>query len=114
MLSGIGPKNHLDEFGISIVQDLPGVGKHLRDHPSAFLLFECYMDQVGKDPKAQQVGMRFTIPGSEVRNDMQMSPLFMTSEHRPDTIPLDPDKNYLGFSVALQKAISSGEITLKS
>ena len=114
MLSGIGPKNHLDEFGISIVQDLPGVGKNLRDHPSAFLLFESYMDQVGKDPKAQQVGMRFTIPGSEVRNDMQMSPLFMTSEHRPDTIPLDPDKNYLGFSVALQKAISSGEITLKS
>ena len=45
---------------------------------------------------------------------MQVSPLFMTSEHRPDTIPLDPEKNYLGFSVALQKALSSGEITLKS
>ena len=58
--------------------------------------------------------MRFTVPGSTVRNDMQVSPLFMTSEHRPDTIPLDPDKNYLGFSVALQKALSSWEITLNS
>ncbi|MEC7837069.1 MAG: GMC family oxidoreductase N-terminal domain-containing protein [Chloroflexota bacterium] len=114
MLSGIGPKEHLDEFGISSVKDLSGVGQNLRDHPSAFLLFESYMDQVGEDPKAQQVGMRFTVPGSTVRNDMQVSPLFMTSEHRPDTIPLDPDKNYLGFSVALQKALSSGEITLNS
>ena len=114
MLSGIGPKEHLDEFGISSVKDLSGVGQNLRDHPSAFLLFESYIDQVGEDPKAQQVGMRFTVPGSTVRNDMQVSPLFMTSEHRPDTIPLDPDKNYLGFSVALQKALSSGEITLNS
>tara|TARA_Y100001960_G_scaffold73075_1_gene77691 strand:- start:42 stop:1598 length:1557 start_codon:yes stop_codon:yes gene_type:complete len=114
MLSGIGPKEHLDEFGISSVKDLSGVGQNLRDHPSAFLLFESYIDQVGEDPKAQQVGMRFTVPGSTVRNDMQVSPLFMTSEHRPDTIPLDADKNYLGFSVALQKALSSGEITLNS
>ena len=114
MLSGIGPKEHLDEFGICSVKDLSGVGQNLRDHPSAFLLFESYMDQVGVYPKAQQVGMRFTVPGSTVRNDMQVSPLFMTSEHRPDTIPLDPDKNYLGFSVALQKALSSGEITLNS
>ncbi len=114
MLSGIGPKEHLDEFGICSIKDLSGVGQNLRDHPSAFLLFESYMDQVGEDPKAQQVGMRFTVPGSTVRNDMQVSPLFMTSEHRPDTIPLDPDKNYLGFSVALQKALSSGEITLNS
>jgi len=114
MLSGIGSQNHLDSMGIDLIQNLPGVGKNLRDHPSAFLLFETYIDQVGDDPKAQQVGMRFTVPESNVRNDMQISPLFMTSEHRPDTIPLDPGKNYLGFSIALQKALSSGEITLKS
>lgn len=114
MLSGIGSQNHLDSMGIDLIQNLPGVGKNLRDHPSAFLLFETYIDQVGDDPKAQQVGMRFTVPESNMRNDMQMSPLFMTSEHRPDTIPLDPGKNYLGFSIALQKALSSGEITLKS
>lgn len=32
MLSGIGPKRHLIDLGLSVVQDLP-VGKNLQDHP---------------------------------------------------------------------------------
>ena len=31
MLSGIGPKDQLDSFGIPVLQDLPGVGKNLQD-----------------------------------------------------------------------------------
>ncbi|MGY1723536.1 GMC family oxidoreductase [Blastococcus sp. SYSU DS0533] len=33
MLSGIGPADHLREVGIDVVQDLPGVGAGLQDHP---------------------------------------------------------------------------------
>ncbi|GAA6206791.1 GMC family oxidoreductase [Cognatishimia sp. WU-CL00825] len=33
MLSGIGPKAHLEEFGIACQIDLPGVGENLVDHP---------------------------------------------------------------------------------
>jgi len=33
MLSGIGPKAHLQENGIAAVHDLPGVGQNLHDHP---------------------------------------------------------------------------------
>ncbi len=32
MLSGVGPAAHLDEHGIDVVHDLPGVGENLNDH----------------------------------------------------------------------------------
>ncbi|MPT49010.1 MAG: hypothetical protein E2598_11415 [Sphingobium sp.] len=35
--SGIGPADELRAIGIDVVHDLPGVGKGLRDHPSAAL-----------------------------------------------------------------------------
>ena len=33
MLSGIGPGEHLQQMGIEVAHDLPGVGEHLHDHP---------------------------------------------------------------------------------
>lgn len=33
MVSGVGPKDQLDHFGITLVHDLPGVGQNLQDHP---------------------------------------------------------------------------------
>jgi choline dehydrogenase len=33
MLSGIGPGRHLQEHGIAVVADVPGVGENLHDHP---------------------------------------------------------------------------------
>jgi choline dehydrogenase-like flavoprotein len=33
MLSGIGPGAHLQQHGIAVVHDLPGVGRGLHDHP---------------------------------------------------------------------------------
>ena len=32
MLSGIGPAEHLDDFQIPVISDLPGVGENLQDH----------------------------------------------------------------------------------
>jgi choline dehydrogenase len=39
MLSGIGPAGHLREVGVEVVQDLPGVGQNLHDHPAVPLVF---------------------------------------------------------------------------
>jgi choline dehydrogenase len=40
MLSGLGPERHLRELGIGVVEDLPGVGANLHDHPLAGITYE--------------------------------------------------------------------------
>ena len=114
MLSGVGPREHLESFGISVVHEMPGVGENLRDHPAAFMLYKANVEDPPEGAPSIQVGMRYTTPGSPHRNDMQMSPILLTSEHRPTTIDIPEGETYTGFSVALQKARSAGRITLTS
>lgn len=40
MLSGIGPGDELQRLGIAVVHDLPGVGRHLHDHPDVVQVFD--------------------------------------------------------------------------
>lgn len=41
MLSGVGPKAHLEEHGINVEVDLPGVGQNLQDHLDAIVQHRC-------------------------------------------------------------------------
>ena len=41
MVSGIGPAKHLNDLGIKIVKDIPGVGKNLQDHLETYIQQEC-------------------------------------------------------------------------
>eukprot|EP00746_Dinoflagellata_sp_MGD_P145704 gnl/MRDRNA2_/MRDRNA2_78280_c0_seq3.p1 gnl/MRDRNA2_/MRDRNA2_78280_c0~~gnl/MRDRNA2_/MRDRNA2_78280_c0_seq3.p1 ORF type:complete len:580 (-),score=102.04 gnl/MRDRNA2_/MRDRNA2_78280_c0_seq3:335-1852(-) len=41
MLSGVGPARHLQELGIQVVADLPGVGANLHDHPDFVMKYRC-------------------------------------------------------------------------
>ena len=41
MLSGIGPAAHLQEHGIEVVADRPGVGQNLQDHLEVYIQQEC-------------------------------------------------------------------------
>ena len=114
MISGIGPAEHLRSFGIDVVQDLPGVGQNLRDHPSAAVLYYATGEKPDVQAAAMQVGLRYTVEGSPLRNDMQLSPMLMTSEHRPAQIEIDDDANYIGLSASLQLALGKGELKLQS
>ena len=40
-LSGIGPKKDLEEAGIDVKHDLPGVGQNLQDHLEFYFQFKC-------------------------------------------------------------------------
>lgn len=41
MLSGIGPAAHLQEHGIEVIADRPGVGQNLQDHMEVYIQQEC-------------------------------------------------------------------------
>jgi choline dehydrogenase-like flavoprotein len=49
MLSGIGPKAHLQQHGIAVLHDLPGVGQNLQDHVTSNLIYRTprWKDTVG-------------------------------------------------------------------
>jgi choline dehydrogenase len=40
-LSGIGPAQHLQDMGIAVVKDMPGVGSNLHDHFNTYMSWRC-------------------------------------------------------------------------
>ena len=74
MLSGVGPAGHLQEMGIPVVHELPGVGQNLRDHPIVAVICDVKEDHP-QDPLAPrtQCALRYTASGSPDRNDMQIT-----------------------------------------
>ncbi len=83
MLSGIGPGDQLDRYGIPVVHELPGVGQGLWNHLTAQITFKV------KDGKtitsgldAPHFSLHYTSPCSSVTNDMSMRPGPVIDERR--------------------------------
>ena len=72
MLSGIGPADHLREFGISTVYHLPGVGQNLMNHLSAQVTFKVKdgIPLAGHHRDAAHFSLHYTALGSSAVNDM--------------------------------------------
>ena len=64
MLSGIGPPHHLRSLGIPVVQESPGVGQNLRDHPNIRVPLEV-KDDFPMDPKLDFVQKPVTITSND-------------------------------------------------
>src|SRR4030095_10792968 len=74
MLSGVGPAAQLRSLGIPVVQDIPGVGQNLRDHPKVYVTWEINKGYPVEARPARGGGwLRCTAPGSDRRNDLSIN-----------------------------------------
>ena len=111
---GAGSAGHLEGLGISVVHDLPGVGRSFSDHPLIFVTASV-RDGVELDGLAPriQVGLRYTAAGSSRPNDMMV---WMQS-FAPERISRGGNKmEARGIRIvgSIYLAASKGEITLTS
>ena len=114
-LSGIGPGNQLCQLGIPVVQDLPGVGRNLRDHPDVPMAwrtregFPLNVDQVATGT----VTLRFTASGSPFKNDMVIyMGNYAAARPMRGLDHLGPAG--VGVSLCLYLALSQGELRIQS
>jgi choline dehydrogenase len=87
MLSGIGPTDRLQPFGIPIVQHLPGIGENLWNHCSAQLTFKVKDGiDLAAHVDAAHFSLHYTAEGSRASNDMVLrtSPIV---DQRQERVP---------------------------
>ena len=76
--SGIGPADHLEQMGVVVKHDLPGVGENLQDHLDLFVIAECTGDHtydgVAKLHRTHGAGLQYIL----LRSGPVASSLFET------------------------------------
>ncbi len=107
MLSGLGPKEHLEEHGIETIQNLPAVGQNLQDHLQARLVFKCkeptLNDEVRSLFNQAKIGLRYILfREGPMTMAASLAVGFMKTEYSPER----PD---IQFHIQPWSADSPGE-----
>ena len=114
-LSGVGPGEQLRRLSIPVVQDLPGVGRNLRDHPDVPMAWRTRTDfplNAGQVTTGT-VTLRFTASGSPFENDMVIY-MGNYAASRPMRGVDHTDPVGVGVSQCLNLALSQGELRIRS
>jgi choline oxidase len=72
MLSGIGPADHLREFGIPVRVDSPGVGSNLDDHVEGLVFWEASRPMVTTSTQWWEIGLFTTTEDGLEQPDLMM------------------------------------------
>ena len=119
MLSGVGPADHLKSFGVEVVQDIPGVGKNLRDHAK---IYSSWRNKEGLSLKASgSISLHYTAANSTMRNDITINVTSFAGERINAAAGEHPRRDdnsasFLGTDlvVGLMRPVSTGELKLTS
>ena len=112
MLSGVGPIDQLTGLGITVVQEMPGVGQQLRDHPLVLMTWRAKEGlHLGGSASRRRLILRYTAPHSELRNDIK---IMMRSVAPRRTNQGAMTSVGVGMSATLALPVSSGELRITS
>ena len=124
--SGVGPAAQLEQLGIPVVQDTPGVGQNLKDHPKVYVTWEV-ADGWGSVANRGAGGatLRCTAPGSPLRNDLSISLSALVVPRNKGIQPIPPAQapkaieagavnRHMEMMIALLLPESRGQLTLTS
>ena len=113
MLSGVGPRDQLERYGIPVLRDVPGVGQNLRDHPLIFLAWKTKPGYDLSRANSHGLSLRYTATGSDLRNDMML--IMLTTAVKREERGLVGNKPIgVGMIAHLYLAKSAGELRLQS
>ncbi len=105
--SGFGPRAELEALGIDLVADVPGVGANLCDHPAISVLCQVRDPAIADaDLPIIQTILRYTAPGSEQRNDLQIEQLTFAIR--------SPERATFGIAAVLEQCESRGQLRVTS
>ncbi|HLZ70317.1 MAG TPA: GMC family oxidoreductase N-terminal domain-containing protein [Dehalococcoidia bacterium] len=114
--SGIGPAADLRALGIEPLVDAP-VGTRLNDHPLAFVFGLPRPGVCDRSNPFIQVMLRYTAPGSDVFNDMQLyfgSQFDVLELAGAEAMAMVGAQIVVGAGASLQRPLSRGRLTLAS
>lgn len=112
LLSGIGPAAELEDLGLSVVADLPGVGRNLQDHLQLPIAFRSKIDAAMPELLTGNVLFVASSADSDTAPDLQIN--FTPSVPKPLSPVLDFGGPAMIFLPILVQPRSVGEVRLRS
>ncbi len=114
LLSGIGPRPHLEDIGIPLRVDLPGVGEHLLDHPEGVVIWETNQPVSDETTQYWEAGLFSKVLPTSPLPDLMFH--FGVVPFDWNTVPRGYPTAQYGFSLTpnVPRARSEGVLRLRS
>jgi len=105
--SGVGPRETLEQLGVAVVREAPGVGAKLFDHPATIVVIAPREGVAGTDQPLIQTTLRYTAAGSDDFNDMQLEPISWLQR-------LGGEEALMGLAPVIEKPRGHGRLRVTS
>ena len=106
MLSGIGPAHHLQQHGIGVVADLPGVGTGLQDHPLVPMTFRSRQPlPLRSDTRADRVALSALQWMFSGKGFLGTQPLSSVAYYRSQPEATRPDLEFVLIPTSLDAKV---------